>query len=306
MGQLEDMSMFVRIVEAGTISLAANQMGIAKSAVSRRLAGLENRVNAQLLNRTTRKSSLTEAGKSYYQRARQILADVGELNTETSISEASLVGDLKIAVPYSFGLLHLTPVITEFADMHPGLNIQLDFADRQVDLVEESIDVAIRIAELRDSSHIARKLAPINFVLCASPDYIARVGYPQQPDDLLSHENLGYVGTSASAPKFVDQQGNVISIRLPVKISANNGDYLCAAAVAGLGIAHLPTFIAWREFEKGSLVQVMSSYSLPSINAYVVYPQTRHLSRRVRTFIDFMIEKFSAEPYWDACLKSDQ
>ncbi len=302
MGQLEDMSMFVRIVEAGTISLAANQMGIAKSAVSRRLAGLENRVNAQLLNRTTRKSSLTEAGKSYYHRARQILSDVGELNTGTSNSEASLVGDLKIAVPYSFGLLHLTPVITEFANMHPGLNIRLDFADRQVDLVEESIDVAIRIAELRDSSHIARKLTPINLVLCASSEYVARAGYPQKPDDLMAHENLGYVGTFASASKFIDQQGNVISIRLPVKISANNGDYLCAAAVAGLGIAPLPTFIAWREIEKGSLVRVMSSYSLPSINAYVVYPQTRHLSNRVRTFIDFVIEKFSGKPQWDACL----
>ena len=304
MGQMEDMSAFVRIVEAGTISRAAEQLGVAKSAVSRRLVDLENRMNVQLLNRTTRKSSLTEAGRSYYQRARQILADVSELHASTSNAKATLEGDLKVAVPHTFGQMHLAPVVNEFAKTHPGINFHLDFSDRQVDLVEEGFDVAIRIAELKDSSYIARKLVTINLVLCASPEYLNRAGHPEKPVDLVSHDILDYVVTSSPARKFLDRDGQEKSIRLSAKMSANNGDYLCAAAVAGLGITALPTFIAWKELNNGSLIRVMGEYSLSPIHAYAVYPQTRHLSKRVRTFIDFMIEKFGDDPSWDACLKS--
>ncbi len=301
---MEDMSTFVRIVESGTISRAAEQLGIAKSAVSRRLVDLEGRMNVQLLNRTTRKSSLTEAGRSYYQRARQILADVSELHAVVSNSKVSLEGDLKVAVPHTFGQMHLIPVVNEFAKLHPGINFHLDFSDRKVDLVEEGFDVAVRIAELKDSSYIARKLVRINLVLCASPDYLARAGTPEKPADLKSHDNLNYFFAPGTTSRFINSSGREENVRFSAKISSNSGEYLCAAAVAGLGITALPTFIAWGEISSGNLVRVLADYQLPPIHAYAVYPPTRHLSRRVRTFIDFMIEKFSEDPCWDACLKS--
>lgn len=192
MGQLEDMDVFVRIVDAGGISRAADQLGVAKSAISRRLVELERRLGAQLLLRTTRQSSLTEAGQSYYRRALQILADVSELDAETSSQQVALRGGLKIAVPLSFGLEHLAPAVMEFAGMHPEVIIRLDLSDRQVDLVAESFDLAIRIAALKDSTLIARRLAPIRMVLCASPDYLERQGHPQRPQDLKSHHGLHY------------------------------------------------------------------------------------------------------------------
>lgn len=302
MGQLEDMNTFVRIVEAGGISRAADQLGVAKSAVSRRLVDLEAGLNAQLLNRTTRRSSLTEAGRSYYQRALRILADVTELNAATSNTKVMLEGGLKIAAPLSFGLQHLTPVINAFAKAHPGLIIDLDFSDRQVDLVEEGFDLAVRIAELKDSSHIARRLAPISRILCASPAYLDHAGSPQGPEDLKAHHVLHYANAPVSSWKFLGADGKETSVRLTAKMSANNGDYLCEAVIAGLGLAVLPTFVAWREIEKGNLIRVMTDYTVPSLSAYAVYPQTRHLSRRVRAFIDFLTDRFSGEPYWDKCI----
>ena len=187
MGQLENMTAFVRIVEAGSISRASEQLGTVKSAVSRRLVELEQELGVQLIQRTTRTSSLTEAGRNYYQRAVQILADVSELNNSSSNKTLELEGQLRIAVPTSFGLLHLAPAINEFAELHPKLIIHLDFSDRKVDLVEEGFDLAIRIAALKDSSLIARRLAPVKIVMCASPDYLKRFGAPKTPGDLKHH-----------------------------------------------------------------------------------------------------------------------
>jgi DNA-binding transcriptional LysR family regulator len=304
MGQFEDMSTFVRIIEAGSISRAADQLSVAKSAVSRRLVDLEGRLGVQLLSRTTRKSNLTEIGQIYYQHALQILDDVNELNNTTSNSKSALEGGLKVAVPLSFGLLHLTPVINTFAKEHPDITIHLDFADRQIDLIEEGFDLAIRIAELKDSNYIARKLTTIKRVLCASPDYIRRASHPKTPKDLKTHDILHYDNSPTSFWAFTEPGAKEIRINLPTKISANNGDYLCEAAVAGFGIVVLPTFVAWQEIEKGRLVHVMPKFTLPTLNAYAIYPQTRHLSKRVRAFIDFLVESYSGEPYWDKCLEA--
>ncbi len=304
MGQLEDMNAFVRIVEAGSISRAADQMGVAKSAVSRRLVDLEGRLGAQLLNRTTRRSSLTDAGQRYYQRALHILADVNELNAETAERRGALEGVLKVAAPLSFGLLHLAPAITDFAKLHPGIVFDLDFSDRQIDLVDEGFDLAVRIAELGDSSHMARRLAPISLSLCASPGYLHNRVAPRHPDDLKQHDILHYGIASVRAWTFTAPNGQDVSVRLPMRMSADNGEFLCHAALAGLGITILPTFVAWREIEAGNLVAVMTDYTLPARSAYAVYPQTRHLSQRVRAFIDFLVERFSGTPEWEACLQA--
>lgn len=298
MGQLENISTFVRIVEAGGISKAAEQLNIAKSAISRRLVDLESSVGVQLLNRSTRRSSLTEAGQSYYERALQILADVNELNAIASSAKAKLQGGLKIAAPLSFGLLHLAPAINDFAEKHPELQIHLDFADRQVDLIEEGFDLAIRLADLSDSSLMARKFTTIHRVLCASPSYLARARSPTEPADLKTLDILRYSNDPLSW-KFLGPDGVETRVNLTYKMSANNADYLCEAAMAGLGLTILPTFVVWRQLKQGSLIRVMSDYALPSVNAYAVYPQTRYLSLRVRTLIDFLTQRFHGEPYWD-------
>ena len=299
MGKLEDMETFVRIVEAGSISRAAEQMEIAKSAVSRRLIDLETRLNAQLIKRTTRKSTLTDAGKSFYSKALQILADVNELHSSTSDEIGELQGGIKIALPYSFGLLHMAPLLNEFASLHPQLDLHMTFSDHQTDLLAENVDVAIRIANLESSSHVARKLTAVNFSVCASPQYLKTNGTPLTHHDLKSHANLNYDNSVGSSRKFIDPNGREISVRLPVKISADNGDFLCQAAIAGLGITVLPTFIASEAIKSGKLVCLLEDYKLPSLNAYAIYPQTRHLSRRVRALIDFLVEKFSGVPAWD-------
>lgn len=299
MGQLEDMAMFARIVEAGSMSRVAEQTGIARSAVSRRLAALEQSLNTQLLVRNTRNSTLTDAGSSFYERAKQILADVQELNSETSGSQTQLDGDLRIAAPVSFGLLHLSGVVNEFAEKYPALSLHLDFNDRQVDLIGEGLDLAIRIADLKDSDYLARKIATIRRVLCASPEYLEAFGSPTAPKDLAAHRNLGYTNAPTSSWLMEDPDGRRIRINPPVTISANNGDYLCAAAREGLGIVVAPTFIAGPDIKRGKLVRVLPKYTITQLGAYVVYPRTRFLSRRARCFIDFLVERFGDHPHWD-------
>ena len=299
MARFSEMSVFVKIVDAGSISKAAQQLGIAKSAVSRRLSELERRLGVVLLTRTTRTSSVTEAGRSYYSRAVQILGDVSELDADISSKDIALEGVMNIAVPFSFGLLHLTAAIDEFTHIHPGLTVNLNFSDRQVDLIEEGFDLAIRIADLKDSSLIARKLAPIRFKLCASPKYLTQNGTPTKLKDLKNHAGLHYSYSHGSVWKFIGQDGHIQSVKVPVKMIANNGDFLKDMAIAGHGIAVLPTFIISQDIENENLTSILDDYSIPHLNAYLVYPQTRHLSRRVRIFINYLVSRFGEQPYWD-------
>lgn len=299
MGQFEDMNLFVRIVESGSITATADQMNIAKSAVSRRLMELENRLGVQLLNRTTRKSSLTEAGQVYYRQALNILSDTSDLNNLVSQGTTELRGKLKVSLPVSFGLLHLTPVINKFAAMHPELLFDLHFADRQIDLVEEGFDLAIRIADLADSSLMAKRITTIRHTLAASPDYLLKHGVPQTPKDLRDHDILKYNSPTGLAHILRDSEGNPHEIQGNVVTIANNGDFLKHSAIAGRGIYHTPTFICWQEFRTGALVPILSEYEQSELGAYVVYPQTRFLSQRVRQFIDFINDQFGPIPYWD-------
>lgn len=303
MGQLEDINVFIRVVEAGGISRAAEQLNLAKSAVSRRLSDLESRVGVRLLNRTTRTSSLTEAGRNYYENAKKIVSDIAELNALTMDSNTTLEGTINLAAPLSFGLTHLAPAIDAFVKQHPELIITINFSDRQVDLIEEGMDLAFRIANLKDSSLIARKIAPINHLLCASPDYLNKHGIPKTPDDLNDHRLLQYNLTDSSSWKLTDQQGMQHSINISAHIVANNGDFLKDMAIASHGIIMLPTFITWQAVAKGELIPILSDFSPPQLNAYAIYPQTRYLSRRTRLFIDFLMARFGDNPYWDQEIK---
>jgi len=299
MGQLEDMNVFVRIVESGGISRASEQLGLAKSAVSRKLVQLESRLGVVLLNRTTRKSSLTEAGTNYYQSAIKILDDVSELNTTTADSNTSLEGTINLAAPLSFGLCHLSTAIDLFVKQHPNLSINIDFSDRQVDLIQEGLDLAFRIADLKDSNLIARKISPIRIVLCASPKYLQKFGVPKTPKELKQHKLLHYNVSGASTWKLTDKKGKQHSVNVSAKFIANNGDFLKDMAIAGHGIVGIPTFISWQAMKTGELVPILSNYKLPQLNAYAVYPQRRHLSHRTKMLIDFLVKRFGDTPYWD-------
>lgn len=299
MGQLEDMAMFVRIVEAGSITKAADQLNIAKSAVSRRLKELESRLGAQLISRTTRQSNLTQAGEHYYQQACSILNEVDALNEQTSGAPTQVEGTLKMTAPLSFGLMHLNDVIDEYADRHPDLKFELDFSDRHTDLIEEGFELAIRIRELQDSSYQAKRLALIRYALCASPRYLEEMGVPETFDDLKNHEFLQYGMNKTSTITVIDEQGKKHQLTLNAKIKANNGDFLREMAVKGHGIAFLPTFITYKTLASGELVPILQQYQLPTLSAYAVYPKNRFLSQRCRYLIDFIAERFGDDPYWD-------
>lgn len=301
MGQLEDMAMFVRIVDAGSITKAADQLDIAKSAVSRRLKDLETRLGTQLMSRTTRQSHLTEAGVHYYQRANSILGEVDALNETTSGVKMQLEGTLKMTAPLSFGLLHLNEVINDYANQHPDLSFELKFSDRHIDLIEEGYELAIRISELRDSSYQAKSLTTIRTVICASPEYLRRMGTPNNLAELQGHDFLHYGLSAQNHIELIDSQGQTQTFSIPKnpKMKANNGDFLLDMAVRGHGIIFAPTFIAYQALARGELVPILKEYKLPVFNAYAVYPQNRFLSQRCRLLINFIAERFGEHPYWD-------
>ena len=302
MGQLEDIEVFIRVIEAGGIGRAAEHLGIAKSAVSRRLSELEKRLGTRLLNRTTRTSSLTEAGREYYERAVKVVDYISEMNTETTEANAALSGTLRIAVPLSFGLMHLSAAIDLFAKQHPQLRIQIDLSDRQVDIVEEGFDLAFRIADLKDSSIQARRICPMRQALVASPKYLERRGIPSVPSDLQYHDILKYSGTDSPVWRITDPQGQLHQLNLRGKMIANNGDFLQSMAISGHGIVILPTFIVWNALASEDLVRVLPECSAGSNYAYAVYPKNRYLPQRARLLIEFMVDRFGENPYWDQAL----
>lgn len=306
MNRLLEMETFVRVVDAGSISGAAERMDTAKSAISRRLGDLEGRLGVRLLNRTTRRLSLTAAGSEFYERCQAILADVSSAEESVATAESELSGILRVAAPVTFGLAHLGPAINEFMRRHPRVTFDLDFNDRQIDLVEEAFDLAIRIAKLPDSSLVARRLTPIRNVVCASPGYWDTHGRPARPEDLKQHRALRYSNIRQRSWSFAAPDDSRGSVTVPVALTANNGQYLAQAATAGFGVIRIPLFIVHEAIEAGLLEPVLKDYRWSDLDAYAVYPPTRHLSRRVRVFIDFLAERYGDEPYWDSCLETNR
>lgn len=302
MDRFENMNAFVRVVESGGISAAADRMNIAKSVISRRLKELEQHLGVELFHRTTRQMNLTDSGRAFYQQTARILADIIEAEHATSQFHGALKGNLKVALPLSFGLMHLGPAINEFLQTHPDIEFDLDFNDRHVDLLAEGFDLAIRIASLPDSSLIARRLAPIQTILCASPAYLESTGTPQSPVELIDHRCMVYnLISNLEYWNLFDAANQLIKTRITPYLKASNGEFLRDAAIDGQGIVLLPTFIVYREIERGTLAPILTNYHAPPLAAYAIYPQTRHLSQRVRAFVDFLVKRFEGVPYWDGC-----
>ena len=304
MDRFENMQSFIRVVETGSISGAADRLGIAKSAVSRRLKELEAHLGVELFHRTTRRMNLTDSGRAFYHQAVRILDDLMEAELATSQAHGELQGSLKIALPLSFGLLHLGPAISAFLQAHPQIEFDLDFNDREVDLIQEGFDLAIRIASLADSSFIARRLAPIQTVMCASPAYLKRRGAPASPTELIDHQCLVYsLIRDFETWNLYDSKNTLLAAKLRPYLKSSNGEFLRDAAIDGLGIVLIPSFLVYKEIERGDLIPLLTEYKQRQLAAYAVYPQTRHLSQRVRAFVDFLIQRFEGTPYWDVCLQ---
>ncbi len=296
---LAAMAVFARVVEDRSFTQAADALGRSKSAVSKAVSQLEDRLGARLLNRTTRRLSLTEAGTAYYERAARILAEAAEADSAVSALQDEPRGTLRINAPMSFGQRHLAPAIGAFLERYPELRLDITLTDRFVDLIGEGYDVAIRIAALPDSSLIAAKLAPNRRVVCASPDYLARAGTPRHPRELRKHNCFGYTyQATGDTWRFVGPDGPA-TVRVTGSLTANNGEILKAAMIEGLGLALIPTFSIADELKSGELVVVLPDYIDTETSVYAVYPHSRHLSAKVRAFVDYLRDRFGPEPYWD-------
>lgn len=300
MDKFEDIQAFVAVIEAGSFTAAADRLGAAKSVVSRRVSALEERLGVQLLRRTTRALNLTDTGKSFYEHGARILADLEEAEAAVQQEHGELRGTLRFALPLSFGVRHMCGAIAAFSKKHPRVRFDLDLNDRRVDLIEDNFDIALRIGHLSDSTLIARRLFEVHTVICASPHYLHVHGTPKKPDDLADHQCLVYSNLAEPGRiAYKDADGNKGTVNVNPAMSASSGDFLCNAAAHGMGIVLQPTFIAAESIRRGSLVPVLTDYTWPVTPAYAVYPPTRHLSYRVRAFIDFLVERFAGQPQWD-------
>jgi len=292
MGKLANIEALVAVVEAGGFSKAAERLNVAKSVVSRRVSMLEAELGVQLLRRTTRTQSLTGPGRQFYQRAVQILADLEEAEQSIVDSSAAIRGRLRLAAPLSFGLHRLNVALSGFMQLHPGIELALDLNDREINLVEEGFDMAVRIGVLRDSTLLARQLGSTQLVACASPEYLARNGTPQHPSELERHTGLHYANAPLKQVWQFTAGGREPLVAIPgIRMRANNGDALASAAAAGLGIVNTPDFIVAELIERGKLVPVLTEYRHPPLGIYAVFPPGRLMPRRVQMLADFLADR---------------
>lgn len=297
---LAGMVVFARVVDAGGISAAARAMGLSKSAVSKQLSALEDRLGARLLQRTTRRMSLTEAGAGFLEHCRRVVAEAEAAESAIGALQGEPRGTLRVNAPMTFGIMHLAAIIPDFMARHPQLGVDMVLNDRMVDLLDEGFDVAVRIGKLADSSLVARKLAPARRVMVAAPSYLDRRGRPAALAELAQHDVLSYSYVPAAEEWRFDCPGGEESVRVTSRLRANNGDILLAACLAGSGIAALPTFISGPSLRAGSLVRVLPHLERTDFAIHAVWPTARHLSAKVRAFVDFLAERFGPVPYWDA------
>ncbi len=299
MDRIDAMRAFVTVVNEGTFTRAADRLQLSPQLVSKYVSQLEQHLGVRLLNRTTRKIHLTEAGASYQQRAQQVLNDIDDMESHIGDWQTQAQGQLRISAPVSFAIRHMAPLLNAFQTAHPGVSLDLQLNDRKVDVVEEGFDIVLRIGHLKSSSLIAKRIAPIRLLMCAAPAYLKQHGTPQRLEDLREHRYLrySYMELDASQPVFRwlqrhRQDGNRDMI-------SNNGDVLTEAAIAGAGIVLQPTFISGSAIKDGKLQVILPEYEPEPMGLYAVYAHRQLLASKVRSFIDFIDGYFGEPPYWD-------
>lgn len=300
MENLTDIAVFVRVVTRGSFTLAADDLQLSRAVVSKYVSRLEERLGARLLHRTTRRLSLTEAGAALFEASRGALERIEEAEATVARLQSEPRGRLRVSAPMSFGILYLGPVVADFARKCPAVNLELTFDDRFVNLVEEGVDVAIRIGALSDSSLVARKLSSTRLVACASPEYLAERGEPEMPEDLASHNCLLYsYFSSANVWRFTGPDGREIPVAVGGNLRCNNGIVLAAAAAAGMGVLLSPTFYVGALLRAKKLKTILARYRLPELGIHAVYAQRAHVPPKVRAFTDFLSQRFGRKPEWE-------
>jgi DNA-binding transcriptional LysR family regulator len=300
MDRLRAFEVFVTVVSRGSFTRAADVLETSPANVTRYVNELEAHLGTRLLNRTSRRLSLTEGGETFYSRCKSILDDVAE--TEGLVSSASVEprGRLRINAPVSFGILYLAPLWPEFMRKYPEVELDVALIDRVVDIVDEGYDLAIRISRAGSTNQAARKLATSRNILCASPTYLARCGHPVKPADLIEHRCIGYsYAATGDEWQLIDSERKAHTVKVNCHMHTNNGDTARAAALAGQGVIWQPTFLVGNDLRVGKLVQVLPEYRLPDIDVLALYPSRRHLSAKTRAVIDFLVDAFGGVPPWD-------
>ena len=300
MDRLRAFEVFVAVVAKHGFARAAESLNTSPANVTRYIGELESHLGTRLLNRHSRKLSLTESGEALYERARAVLDDVAEAEAVTSSATLKPSGKLRTNVPLSFGILHLAPLWPKFAKLHPEVELEIALIDRVVDLVDEGWDLGVRISRSGSQANAARKLATSRNIVCASPAYLRKHGRPKQPSDLAEHACIGYT-YAASADEWVlaDDAGREHRVRARCVMHTNNGDTARAAALAGMGIIWQPTFLIGNDLRAGTLVPVLTGFHMHDIDVLAVYPSRRHLSAKVRAMVDFLAAEFSGVAPWD-------
>jgi DNA-binding transcriptional LysR family regulator len=286
------MRVFTQVVDSGSFAKAADRLGLSTSAASRQVADLEAHLQTRLLNRTTRRVSVTESGRAFYRRAMQLLTDLEEAEQEASRAAAVPRGTIRLTAAVTLGVRHLAPLVADFLARHPEVAFDVSLSDRIVDLVEEGFDLGVRVGTIGTENLAARKLGETRLLVCASPDYLAAHGTPQVPEDLERHNCFTYEYVSPRGHwRFRDASGEERAVRVKGTLHSNNGELHAEAAAAGIGIAFEPDMILAPYLREGRLVPLLPGYLLPPLPIYAVYPSRKHLSAKVRVFIDFLVER---------------
>lgn len=298
MDGIGDIRTFIAVADARSFAAAARKLSISPAQASKLVARLEDRLGARLLNRTTRDVSLTDVGRAYLERARALVDEFDALETSVRDTAKGPRGVLKVSAPVSFGALQLQPALLDFAAAYPDLGLEVSYADRAVNLVDEGFDVAVRIGHLSDSSLVARRLAVTRVVTCASPDYLAERGAPASLADLTAHAVV--LDLNQRDPfhwTFLDA-GRPVDVRVEGRLRFSRAEACLAAAREGWGIAREPAFAAAEDLRAGRLKVVLSAFEPQPLPIHAVYPHARHLAAKVRVFVDFLAERFAGEPEW--------
>lgn len=294
--RFEELKTFVSVVDAGGFSAASKRLALAKSAISRRVRDLETRLGAPLMSRSTRLIHLTDAGRKFYEEAKRLLTELTDAENAVAGSNSDLRGRLRIAAPVSFTTHCLTPVLGRFVEANPRLTLEVDTDDKIVDIISEGFDLAIRISRLRDSTLVARRITTIRHVCCASPSLLDRYGRPERPDDLAALPGVRYSNEDATRNwSFAGGFSPAVKSQLYLA----NGDAVCEAGIAGLGVVVLPTFIVHHAIRRGELEIILRDHIRPPIAMYAVFPPSKKMPARMRVFIDFLVASFGNEPFWD-------
>jgi DNA-binding transcriptional LysR family regulator len=301
MDRLDDIGLFLRVLDLGSISAAARSLDLSVAVASQRLQRLEKQLGVRLLHRTTRRLHATPEGAALAERGRTLVEDLETLTTELRRSGADVSGTLRMTASASFGRQYLSPLLPEFLARYPNVRISVDLSDAMKDPVSSGFDLAIRIGALEDSNLVARRIAPNRRVLCASPDYLAQHGTPAAPADLAAHECLVLVGSQGRQDiwRMIDHNGRELAVRVGGRFECNFGEVLRDAAVAGLGIALHSTWHVCDDLKSGRLRQVLPHYRLAESGIHALMPQRRLVPLRVRAFVEFLVEKFGDMPPWE-------